>query len=225
MLIPVYFIFSNEKVQKILGSIESLSGYEAVSLPEKIYNTLLGDNFQLTVSTKEQSPLKSTTGTNIQGWLAGNGDASSPTIAIVANYDSLSASTDLSKSSLTTTSSSVILLELARVFNKLYSQSRTQSNYNILFVLSAGGHFNHMGSKQWLNQVDDRIIKSLEFVLCLDSLGHGKFEFKNITIFKIQNVIKKYSPFLNSLDSKNLYLHTSRPEKDSLAKRLYDVSF
>lgn len=184
MLIPVYFIYSTEEVKQILASIESLSGYQAVSLPEKIYNTLLGDNFQLTVSTKEQSQMKTVTGTNIQGWLAGNGDASSPTIAIVANYDTLAASTELASSSTTTTSSSVILLELARVFNKLYSQPRTQSNYNILFVLTSGGHFNHMGSKQWLNQVDDRIVKSLEFVLCIDSLGVGKKNsFMNFLIF------------------------------------------
>jgi len=162
---------------------------------KKIFNTLLGDNYQLTVSTSEQSILKQFTGTNIQGWLAGNnGDSSSPTIALVASYDSLAAAAELAPSAKTTTSGSVILLELARVFSKLYSQPRMQSKYNILFVLTTGGHFNYYGSKQWLSEADDRLIKSLEFVICLDSLGE---------------------------DSENFYLHTSRPAKDPTANKLY----
>jgi len=195
LLIPVYFIFENEELHEVLSTIETSSGYEAVSVPEKIFNTLLGDNYQLTVSTKEQSALKQVTGTNIQGWLGGNGDVSSPTIAIIASYDSLSASPDLAKSTTSSTSSAAILLELARVFSKLYSQPRTQSNYNLLFVLTTGGHFNFYGSKQWLSEADDRLVKSLEAVICLDSLGEV---------------------------SDSLYLHTSRPAKDVIAQRLYE---
>ena len=171
----MYFVYENDQLHEVLSTIETSSGYEAVSLPEKIFNTLLGDNYQLTVSTKEQSALKQVTGTNIQGWLGGNGDVSSPTIAIVASYDSLAASPDLAKSTTSSTSSTAILLELVRVFNKLYSQPRTQSNYNLLFLLTTGGHFNFYGSKQWLSEADDRLVKSLEAVICLDSLGEGRY--------------------------------------------------
>ena len=164
--------------------------------------------------------MKQVTGTNLQGWLAGNGDVSSPTIAIVANYDALAASSSLSKSAKSSSTSTVMLLELSRLYNRLYSQSRTQSNYNILFVLTTGGHFNFYGSKQWLNQLDERLVKSLEFVICLDSLGEGTYN-EDITMFHSNCFVLFYV----TLDSDSLYLHTSRPERDEKAKRLYDVRF
>lgn len=173
-IIPVYFIYENDELDHIVRTIEAASGFEKITTQDKLYNAILGDDFQFTVSTSEPSVLKQVTGTNLKGWIGGNGDASSPTFAIVANYDALAASPELSFSSKTTTSSTVILLELARLFNKLYSQPRTQSQYNILFLLTTGGHFNYYGSKQWLNEIDDRLAKSLEFVICLDSLGEGR---------------------------------------------------
>jgi len=195
LIIPVYFTFESDDLQEIMNRIEVLSGEEQVTLQEKLFNTILGNNFQITVTTAEPSALKKFSTTNLQGWLSGSGDANSPTIALVANYDSLSASPLLAQSARSSSSGAAVLLEMSRLFHQLYSHPRTQGRYNLLFVLATGGHFNFMGSKQWLNQADERITRNLEAVICLDQLGE---------------------------DSNDLYLHASRPEKDPVAKRLYD---
>jgi hypothetical protein len=174
ILIPVYFAYESQKLKELANRVEVLSGEEQVALQERIFNTVLGNNFEMTVSVTEPSIIKKITATNLQGWLSGSGDANTPTIAIVANYDSLSASPSLTESASGSTSSAVALLEMSRLFHQLYNQPRTQPRYNLLFVLATGGHFNFMGSKEWVKKVDERVTRTLEAVICLDNLGEGK---------------------------------------------------
>lgn len=48
-----------------------------------------------------------------------------------------------------------MLLELARIFSSLYSNSRSTPRYNLVFVLSGAGKLNYQGSKKWLeDQLD-----------------------------------------------------------------------
>lgn len=44
----------------------------------------------------------------------------------------------------------IALLELARLFSKLYTNSRTHAKYNLIFLLSGGGKFNYQGTKRWI---------------------------------------------------------------------------
>ena len=49
----------------------------------------------------------------------------------------------------------VALLEIARLFSKLYMSSRSHAKYNLLFLLSGGGKFNYQGTKRWIeDQLD-----------------------------------------------------------------------
>lgn len=194
LLIPVYFVEEQDKLTTVLQSIEK-STFEA-SLVNP-WDFVLSDNYQLIVSAKEPTALKSVTGVNLQGWLAGGGDSSStPIIAVFAHYDSFSAISGLSQGAERSIAPSVMVLELSRIFSRLYSVSRTQSKYNILFILTSGGEFNYQGSKHWLKEADDRILKSLDFALCLDAFS-GDI-------------------------SDELFLHTSRPVKDPTAKKFYE---
>ena len=66
----------------------------------------------------------------------------------------------------------VALLEIARLFSKLYMSSRSHAKYNLQFLLSGGGKFNYQGTKRW---IEDQ----------LDTAGMLPFTFPMIT----QNVV------------------------------------
>jgi hypothetical protein len=87
----------------------------------------------------------------------------------------------------------VILFALLRLFRSLYDDETTRPSANLMFVLTAGGHNNYAGTRHWLVNSDSRLLDSVDFVLCLDSVA--------------------------SADSINL--HVSRPLKDDATKRMY----
>uniref|UniRef100_A0AAY4AEU3 BOS complex subunit NCLN n=1 Tax=Denticeps clupeoides TaxID=299321 RepID=A0AAY4AEU3_9TELE len=71
-----------------------------------------------------------------------------------------------------------ILLELARIFQRLYSDPRSKAPYHLLFSLTGGGKYNFLGTKRWLEENMDHAESSLlhdnvAFVLCLDTLASG----------------------------------------------------
>jgi hypothetical protein len=122
---------------------------------------------------------------NFQGWLAGNSPSEGqtskldlPTIAVVAYYDTFGAAPDMATGSDSNGSGVVAVLELARLFSKLYNGFRTHGAFNLLFVLTGAGHQNYAGTKDWLQTVDSRILDSLQFVLCLDSIAAVNKEVK-----------------------------------------------
>uniref|UniRef100_A0A667XUR3 BOS complex subunit NCLN n=1 Tax=Myripristis murdjan TaxID=586833 RepID=A0A667XUR3_9TELE len=83
-----------------------------------------------------------------------------------------------------------ILLELARLFYKLYSNPSTRPQYHLMFSLTGGGKYNFLGTKRWIEENLDHAESSLlqdnvAFVLCLDTLANGD----------------------------ELYMHVSRPPK------------
>ena len=50
------------------------------------------------------------------------------------------------------------LLELARMFSRLYSSTRMRGEHNLLFVLTSGGKVNFAGARQWLDQAPHRLL-------------------------------------------------------------------
>jgi len=191
--IPIYFVFDSDMLQNVIKNVEKTTTTTSGSFVD----SFLGDNYQLVISAKEGSPIKTPSGVNLQGWLPGADSSSSPTVAIFAHYDSFAAAPKLAEGASSSISGTIMLMELARTFHRLYSTARHHAKYNLLFVLTSGEEFNYLGSKNWLRDIDDNIAKSLDFILCLDSVGTA------------------------SLDEP-LYLHTSRPPKDPTAKRLYE---
>jgi len=132
---------------------------------------------------------------NIQGRLAGFGlEDQNPTVAIVAHYDADGVAPSLSRGADSNGSGVVALLEVARIFSKLYASKLTHAKVNFIFLLSSGGKMNFMGTKRWLDyQLDENVESDLSsnvrYVLCLDALA-------------------------GSEDKENIYLHVSKPPKE-----------
>uniref|UniRef100_A0A8C5FBF1 Nicalin n=1 Tax=Gadus morhua TaxID=8049 RepID=A0A8C5FBF1_GADMO len=114
----------------------------------------------------------------LSGRLAGVGGEDLPTIVLVAHYDAFGVAPWLSYGADSNGSGVSMLLELARLFSRLYTYKRTHAGYNLLFFVSGGGKFNYQGTKRWLEDNLDHTDSSLlqdnvAFVLCLDTLGNG----------------------------------------------------
>uniref|UniRef100_A0A8D0CSC5 BOS complex subunit NCLN n=1 Tax=Sander lucioperca TaxID=283035 RepID=A0A8D0CSC5_SANLU len=111
-----------------------------------------------------------------------------PTIVITAHYDSYGLAPWLAYGADSNGSGVTILLELARLFQKLFSSPSTIPPYNLMFSLTGGGKYNFLGTKRWIEENLDHtslLHDNVEFVLCLDTLAN----------------------------SDELYVHVSRPPK------------
>ncbi|KAL6070259.1 Nicalin [Balamuthia mandrillaris] len=214
-LLQLYHALSHTSAETKLGE----EAEQELSAGEGFFS--FEDSYRLIVSTNEPAPLKTVTLTNIQGWLAGtnlaatgeettttnnedtNGQTTTtssssgalPTIAVVTYYDTLAAAPELAVGADDNGSGVVALLELARLFSRVYSGMRTRGRFNLLFVLTSGGRLNYAGTKHWLEGLDSRLLSSIDFALCLDSLSQGD----------------------------QLYMHVSRPPKDPKISQLFQI--
>ncbi|KAL4182992.1 hypothetical protein AMTRI_Chr11g152960 [Amborella trichopoda] len=189
---PVYFAHEEEKVDAILADVKK---NDATGQPA----TATTGGFKLVLSAPEPKKLASPTLTNIQGWLPGlkgEGDgAQLPTIAIVASYDTFGAAPALAFGSDSNGSGVVALLEIARLFSRLYSNPKTRGRYNLLFGLTSGGPYNYNGTLKWLRSFDQRLRESIDYAICLNSIGSWKNE---------------------------LWLHVSKPPENAYIKQIFE---
>uniref|UniRef100_A0A672MBN6 Nicalin n=1 Tax=Sinocyclocheilus grahami TaxID=75366 RepID=A0A672MBN6_SINGR len=196
-IVPVYFALEDEELLSIYTQTQiSSSSQGSSSAAEGTSRYARSTNFKLIISNYIAScPFRFTNHVIselcCQGRLTGAGGEDLPTIVLVAHYDSFGVAPWLSYGADSNGSGVAILLELARLFSRLYSYKRTHAGYNLLFFLSGGGKFNYQGTKRWLEDNLDHTDSSLlqdnvAFVLCLDSLGN----------------------------SDNLHLHVSKPPKE-----------
>lgn len=201
---PIYFAPRTAAVEQFYQELKSSSNS---LLSSGSSSSPFGDTYQLVVSG-DISALESPSVTTIHGWLSatsGYDDEessenrnrhSATTIAIVSHYDSFAIAPGMSRGTDSNGSGLVALLELSRLFSRLYNTFKTQAGYNILFVITGGGRLNYAGSKNWLNTLDPRVLENLEFVLCLDTIG------------SVSN-------------GDTLFLHMSRSLKDEKINRFY----
>ncbi|XP_024390763.1 uncharacterized protein [Physcomitrium patens] len=165
---PVYFAYEDENLLKLLHEV---AASDAAGRPASATN----GGYKLVVSAPEAKKLTTPTITNIQGWLPGlraEGDSLMlPTIAIVASYDTFGAAPALASGSDSNGSGVAMLLELARLFSRLYANPNTRGRYNLLFGLTSGSPYNYNGTSNWLRNFDQRLRESMEYALCLNSLG------------------------------------------------------
>lgn len=165
---PVYFAFENDDINTVLADIKrnDESGQPA---------TATTGGYKLVVSTTEPKKVASPVISNLQGWLPGlkaDGDPNQlPTIAIVASYDTFGAAPALSMGSDSNGSGVVALLEIARLFSLLYSNPKTRGRYNLLFGLTSGGPYNYNGTHKWLRSFDQRLRETIDYAICLNSIG------------------------------------------------------
>ncbi|XP_010541265.1 PREDICTED: nicalin-1 [Tarenaya hassleriana] len=189
---PVYFAFENEETDAVLADV--------------VKNDALGQHatattggYKLVISVPEPKKIVSPTITNIQGWLPGSkadGDSSQlPTIAVVASYDTFGAAPALSVGSDSNGSGVVVLLEIARLFSILYSNPKTRGRYNLLFALTSGGPYNYDGTRKWLKSLDQRMRESIDYAICLNSIGSWDNE---------------------------LLLHVSKPPENAYVKQIFE---
>eukprot|EP00897_Mesotaenium_endlicherianum_P005395 jgi/Mesen1/4884/ME000244S04063 len=174
---------------------------------------------KLVVKATEPKKLAVVPITNVQGWLhglRGDSDAVVPTIAIVAPYDTFGAAPvcaspprqlfaeavrvaqPLARGSDSSGSAVVALLEVARLFFRLYGSPKTRGRYNLLFGLTSGAPYNYDGTRQWLASFDQRVLETVEFAVCLHSIGSW---------------------------GDKLRLHVSKPPKDPTIARFYEVAW
>ncbi|TYJ33175.1 hypothetical protein E1A91_A05G084900v1 [Gossypium mustelinum] len=189
---PVYFAFENDEIDTVLADIKK---NDAIGQPA----TATTGGYKLVIPTPEPKKVASPTITNIQGWLSGlkaDGDTNQlPTIAIVASYDTFGAAPALSVGSDSNGSGVVALLEIARLFSLLYSNPKTRGRYNLLFGLTSGGPYNYNGTQKWLRSFDQRLRESIDYAICLNSIGSWDNE---------------------------LWIHVSKPPENAYIKQIFE---
>ncbi|RWS07274.1 hypothetical protein B4U79_15267 [Dinothrombium tinctorium] len=176
--IPVYFAIETPELLSIYDEIE-LSSHgkrENISTSEKIFNAVVANGYQIVVGGSQASPIKNVIVSSIEGKLIGRGgEDQNPTIAIVAHYDSSGSVPGLSFGADSDGSGIATLLELARIFSKLYSNPKTQPAFNLVFLISGAGKFSYLGTKKWLedhlDNSENTLLSESVFTVCLDALA------------------------------------------------------
>uniref|UniRef100_A0A4W5N5L0 BOS complex subunit NCLN n=1 Tax=Hucho hucho TaxID=62062 RepID=A0A4W5N5L0_9TELE len=195
-IVPVYFALEDEELLSIYTqTLTSSSSQGSSSAAEVLIHTATANGFQMVTSGAQSKAVSDWAITSLEGRLAGTGGEDLPTIVLVAHYDSFGVAPWLSYGADSNGSGVSMLLELARLFSRLYTYKRTHAGYNLLFFVSGGGKFNYQGTKRWLEDNLDHTDSSLlqdnvAFVLCLDTLGNGD----------------------------SLHLHVSKPPKEGTAQ-------
>ncbi|KAM7438508.1 hypothetical protein ABFA07_012031 [Porites harrisoni] len=190
--VAVYFAYEDKELTEIYKDIETaVTSDQAGSAFEALLGVTSTSGYQMVVSVGETKQIKDMAISSLQGKLVGRGiDEQLPTIAIVTHYDAFGIAPSLSFGADDNGSGVVALLELARLFSRLYSDSRMQARYNLVFFLSGAGKFNYQGTKKWLEDNLDNpetsVLSDVDYVLCLDSIGK----------------------------TDNLFLHVSKPPKE-----------
>uniref|UniRef100_A0A2P2LI88 Nicalin n=1 Tax=Rhizophora mucronata TaxID=61149 RepID=A0A2P2LI88_RHIMU len=189
---PVYFAFENDNINAVLADVKR---NDAIGQPA----TATTGGYKLVVAAPEPRRIASPVITNIQGWLQGlkaDGDPSQlPTIAVVASYDTFGSAPALSVGSDSNGSGIVALLEIARLFSLLYLNPRTRGRYNLLFGLTSGGPYNYNGTHKWLRSFDQRLRESIDYAVCLNSIGSW---------------------------DRNLWIHVSKPAENVYIKQIFE---
>ncbi|XP_069571505.1 BOS complex subunit ncln [Brachyistius frenatus] len=190
-LMPVYVAPEDEQLLYMYEEVKQTAATRTSSIFVRVLRSMVtATAFQILVSNN--AAIKATTDNAIvtlEGVLPGAGE-DPPTIVITAHYDSYGLAPWLSYGADSNGSGVTILLELARLFQKLYSSPSTRPQYNLMFSLAGGGKYNFLGTKRWIEDNLDHAESSLlhdnvAFVLCLDTLANGD----------------------------ELYMHVSRPPK------------
>ncbi|KAB1260057.1 Nicalin [Camelus dromedarius] len=178
-IVPVYFAVEDDALLSIYEQTQAASASQgSASAAEVLLHTATANGFQMVTSGVQSKAVSDWLITSVEGRLAGLGGEDLPTVVVVAHYDAFGVAPWLSHGADSNGSGISVLLELARLFSRLYTYKRTHAAYNLLFFASGGGKFNYQGTKRWLEDNLDHTDSSLlqdnvAFVLCLDTVGRG----------------------------------------------------
>ncbi|OCU02851.1 nicalin-1 [Xenopus laevis] len=178
--LPIYFALEQEELLWLYEESKSVSqSLSSSSALQVIFGLVMGNGFQMVTGETQSQPMSNAAIVTIEGQLRGRGDPGElPTVVIVAHYDSAGAAPWLAFGADSNGSGVAVLLEIMRLFHRLYSDPLSQARYNLLFSLTGAGKFNYYGSKRWIEEHLDHLETSplhenAAFVLCLDSLANG----------------------------------------------------
>uniref|UniRef100_A0A3P8V513 BOS complex subunit NCLN n=1 Tax=Cynoglossus semilaevis TaxID=244447 RepID=A0A3P8V513_CYNSE len=186
-LMPVYAALEDEQLLYMYEEVRQAAASRTSSIIIRVLRSMItATAFQIFVSNN--SPITGTTDTTLvtlEGVLPGAGD-DVPTIVITAHYDSYGLAPWLSYGADSNGSGVTILLELIRLFQKLYSSQSTRPKYTLMFSLTGGGKYNFLGTKRWIEENLDHAESSLlhdnvAFVLCLDTLANADVLYMHVS--------------------------------------------
>jgi len=209
--VPIYFVVEDEYISSMLANLEDVvDGHEASATSSVNPDAQPTDRYHIQVNAPDVTvPLSGVMINHFHGWVHASSSSSSvdvdslPLVGVFANWDSFAAAPGLASGSDLNASGAVALLEVARLFSRLYADVQASSNkYNIIFVVTGGDRLNFAGTKSWLRSIDSRIIESMDFALCLERLAGS-------------------SGSGSDSDSSPLYLHVSKPAKTAELQSLY----
>ncbi|KAK7916028.1 hypothetical protein WMY93_011789 [Mugilogobius chulae] len=184
LLMPLYVAPEDDQLLFMYQELQQTVASRSSSIFSRVLRSMVtSTGFQILVINN--SPIKPTTDTTVSGVLEGSGE-DLPTIVVTAHYDSFGLAPFVSFGADSNGSGVVLLLELIRLFNKLYQSQRTRPKFNLLFSLTGAGKYNFIGTKRWLEENLDHAEWSLlqdnvAFVLCLDTLGSGDELFVHVS--------------------------------------------
>ncbi|CAG5015113.1 unnamed protein product [Parnassius apollo] len=173
---PVYFAKWTPEFEDILKDLQHsfITDDKSGTALEAMFNTVSSNGYQIVVSASTPQKMDSKPVT-IHGKLMGRSGAAQ-TIVIAAHYDSAGLVPELSQGADSNASGAVALLELARIFSRLYSTAAVRGGPSLVFVLTSVGHsLNYFATKKWLEEqldsTDASLLTDVSFVMCLDSLS------------------------------------------------------
>ncbi|XP_013137405.1 PREDICTED: nicalin-1 [Papilio polytes] len=175
MLAPVYFAKWSPEFEEILDDLQHsfITDEKSGTALEAMFNTVSSNGYQIVVSAPTPQKLESKPVT-LHGKLMGKSAAQ--TIVIAAHYDAAGLVPELAQGADSNASGAVAVLELARIFSRLYSSAAVRGGPSLLFMLTSVGHsLNYFSTKKWLEEqldaTDASLLQDVSFVLCLDSIS------------------------------------------------------
>ncbi|XP_050674615.1 nicalin [Leptidea sinapis] len=173
--IPVYFAKWSPDFDDMIKDLQHsrITDEKSGTALEAMFNTVSSNGYQIVVSAPNPQKLESKA-VSFHGKLVGR--SGTPTIVVAAHYDASSMIPDLSYGADSNASGAVALLELARIFSRLYSSPSVRGGPTLVFALMSTGHsLNYFTTKKWLEEqldnADSSLLQDVSFVMCLDSLS------------------------------------------------------
>lgn len=129
----------------------------------------------------------------------------------------------------TSQSGLLTVMELARLYAKLFSKPETRPQYNLLFILTGGSILNQAGLVQWTAQADPSLLESVSFVLCIDDLV-GEFSIMgSFWWVVVEGYLNMEQLWIvdgwQVTGGNDLNLHVSRISREENIRGIYEVTF
>lgn len=181
--IPIYFSEETEQLNDLLESLKGQEGGQSTSAAQTLFNSLSSNGYQLVSASSAvpkamSDPSMVSVEANLRGSV-GNDNEAQPTVVLVAHHDASGTTPSLSYGVDSNGSGVTVVMELARLFGKLYSSPRTRPAFGLVFLLSSGGKLNYFGTKKWLEEhldhdANSELLADVAFVSCLDTIAGDK---------------------------------------------------